>query len=141
MTHPINTRYIHNTPYHNTLSTHNTLNTPYNLTLSTHLTAHLSHCPSFQQPITPPLIHPPPPPPQVPQIVSAAVERVEGQLAVRVEKEVSLVRVRHEQQTERLKRELLELQGGHAEREARQKMAHAEEQAELDRYRYLSQVG
>ena len=43
--------------------------------------------------------------------MAAAVERVEGQLAIRVEKEVSVVRLRHEQQMERLKRELLELQG------------------------------
>ena len=75
----------------------------------------------------------------MPQIVASAVERVESQLAVRVEKEVASVRVRYEQQTERLKRELLELQGGSAEREARQRVAHAEEKAELDRLRYLSQ--
>ena len=76
---------------------------------------------------------------KVPQIVATAVERVEGQLAVRVEKEVSSVRLRYEQQNERMKRELLELQGGNAEREARQRAAHADEKSELDRLRYLSQ--
>jgi hypothetical protein len=47
--------------------------------------------------------------------------------------------MRYEQQAERLKRELLEVQGGTAEREARQRVAHAEEKAELDRLRYLLQ--
>ena len=65
--------------------------------------------------------------------------RVEGQLAVRVEKDVGIVRVRYEQQCERLKRELLEVQGGVAEREARQRVVQAEEKGELDRLRYLSQ--
>jgi hypothetical protein len=46
----------------------------------------------------------------VPQIVSIAVEKVESQLALKVEKEVLSVKMRYEQQAERLKREILEIQ-------------------------------
>jgi hypothetical protein len=48
---------------------------------------------------------------KVPQIVSIAVEKVENQLALKVEKEVLSVKMRYEQQSERLKREILEIQG------------------------------
>jgi hypothetical protein len=58
---------------------------------------------------------------------------------VRVEKEVAGVRLRYEQQNERLQREIKELQGTQAEREARQRAAGAEDKAELDRLRFLSQ--
>jgi hypothetical protein len=76
---------------------------------------------------------------KVPRIAAAAVESVENQMTVRVEKEVSSVKLRYEQQLEIAKRDLYEAQAEIAEKEARGRFSRAEEKAELDKLRYQHQ--
>jgi hypothetical protein len=76
---------------------------------------------------------------KIPQITAAAVERLESQWSQRLESETNVVRSRYEQQMDRMRREISELQSLQAEREARQRALYADERAELERLRYQNQ--
>ena len=70
---------------------------------------------------------------RIPKISQAVVERLEGQFQNRVDSELNSLQARNDSQMQGLKRELLELQVQHAEKDARQRAAVADERAELER--------
>jgi hypothetical protein len=70
---------------------------------------------------------------RLPKLSAQAVEKVEKQFQDKLESEVATVKQRYELSAERSKRELLELQTSFAEREARARVATADERADLER--------
>jgi len=76
---------------------------------------------------------------KIPQITTSTVERLEAQWTHRLESEANNIRLRYEQQMDRMRREIAELQSLQAEREARQRALYADERAELERLRYQNQ--
>lgn len=72
---------------------------------------------------------------KLPELSSQAASAVEKQLQSKLEDEVGAVRRRYEMSEERFKREILDLQTSYAEREARSRVASADDRAELEHLR------
>ena len=75
---------------------------------------------------------------KIPQIVAATVKNLEEDWNKKMAYEVNVVKGRAEASVESLKRELMELQTSQVERDARSRIAMADERAELQRLRAMS---
>jgi hypothetical protein len=75
---------------------------------------------------------------KIPQIVAVTVKNLEEDWNKKMAYEVSVVKGRAEASVESLKRELMELQTSQVERDARSRIAMADERAELQRLRAVS---
>lgn len=72
---------------------------------------------------------------KLPELSTQAANAIEKQFQGKLEDEVGSVRRRYELSEERFKREILDMQTGYAEREARARVASADDRAELEHLR------
>jgi predicted nuclease with TOPRIM domain len=77
---------------------------------------------------------------KVPEMIAAAVGQVEARCATKHAKDLAEQRLTYELQRDKLRQELSDMQGVHADKEARQRLQQADERVELEKLRLGSKA-